>query len=215
MRSYLDFEKPVAELEAKVLELRQLAEKGDAVAIGEELTRLEAKAEKALADLYANLTPWQKTQVARHPQRPHFSDFVTALVDDFTPLSGDRHFGEDAAIVGGFGWFRGRSICVLGQEKGSGTEARIKHNFGMARPEGYRKAVRLMQLADRFRLAARFTGRYHRCVSRRGRGRTRSGRSHRAGDRCFAFAGRAKYRRRSRRRRLRRRHRDRELATAS
>ena len=152
MRSYLDFEKPVAELEAKVLELRQLAEKGDAVAIGEELTRLEAKAEKALADLYANLTPWQKTQVARHPQRPHFSDFVTALVRDFTPLSGDRHFGEDAAIVGGFGWFRGRSICVLGQEKGSGTEARIKHNFGMARPEGYRKAVRLMQLADRFGL---------------------------------------------------------------
>ncbi len=152
MRSYLDFEKPVAELEAKVLELRQLAAKGDAVAIGEELTWLEAKAEKALADLYANLTPWQKTQVARHPQRPHFSDYVKALVRDFTPLSGDRQFGEDAAIVGGFGWFRGRAICVLGQEKGSGTEARIKHNFGMARPEGYRKAVRLMQLADRFDL---------------------------------------------------------------
>src|SRR5580692_6149187 len=152
MRSYLDFEKPVAELEAKVLELRQLAAKGDAVAIGEELTWLEAKAEKALADLYANLTPWQKTQVARHPQRPHFSDYVKALVRDFTPLSGDRQFGEDAAIVGGFGWFRGRAICVLGQEKGSGTESRIKHNFGMARPEGYRKAVRLMQLADRFGL---------------------------------------------------------------
>ncbi len=152
MRIYLDFEKPVAELETKVLELRQLAAKGDAVAIGEELTRLEAKAEKALADLYANLTPWQKTQVARHPQRPHFSDYVTALMRDFTPLSGDRQFGEDAAIVGGFGWFRGRAICVLGQEKGSGTEARIKHNFGMARPEGFRKAVRLMQLADRFGL---------------------------------------------------------------
>ena len=152
MRSYLDFEKPVAELEAKVLELRELAAKGDAVAIGEELTWLEAKAEKALADLYANLTPWQKTQVARHPQRPHFCDYVKALVRDFTPLSGDRQFGEDAAIVGGFGWFRGRAICVLGQEKGSGTEARIKHNFGMARPEGYRKAVRLMQLADRFGL---------------------------------------------------------------
>jgi acetyl-CoA carboxylase carboxyl transferase subunit alpha len=152
MRTYLDFEKPVAELEAKVLELRVLAAKGDAVAIGEELTRLEAKAEKALADLYANLTPWQKTQVARHPQRPHFSDYIKALVQGFTPLSGDRQFGEDPAIVGGFGWFRGRSICILGQEKGSDTEARIKHNFGMARPEGYRKAVRLMQLADRFGL---------------------------------------------------------------
>jgi acetyl-CoA carboxylase carboxyl transferase subunit alpha len=152
MRTYLDFEKPVAELEAKVLELRVLTAKGDAVAIGEELTRLEAKAEKALADLYANLTPWQKTQVARHPRRPHFSDYVKALVRDFTPLSGDRQFGEDPAIVGGFGWFRGRSICVLGQEKGSGTEDRIKHNFGMARPEGYRKAVRLMQLAGRFGL---------------------------------------------------------------
>ena len=153
MRIYLDFEKPVAELEAKVLELRMLAEKGDAaVAIGEELTRLEAKAEKALAELYANLTPWQKTQVARHPQRPHFSHYIKTLIEDFTPLSGDRKFGEDAAVVGGFGWFRGRSICVIGQEKGSDTEARIKHNFGMARPEGYRKAVRLIELADHFGL---------------------------------------------------------------
>ncbi|HTV34314.1 MAG TPA: acetyl-CoA carboxylase carboxyltransferase subunit alpha [Methylocella sp.] len=153
MRIYLDFEKPVAELEAKVLELRMLAEKGDAaVAIGEELTRLEAKAEKALAELYANLTPWQKTQVARHPQRPHFSHYIKTLIEDFIPLSGDRKFGEDAAVVGGFGWFRGRSICVIGQEKGSDTEARIKHNFGMARPEGYRKAVRLIELADHFGL---------------------------------------------------------------
>lgn len=152
MRTYLDFEKPVAELEAKVLELRALAEKGDAVAIGEELTKLEAKAEKALSDLYANLTPWQKTQVARHPQRPHFSDYIRTLIEDFTPLSGDRKFADDLAVVGGFGWFRGRSICILGQEKGSDTEARIKHNFGMARPEGYRKAVRLMQLADHFGL---------------------------------------------------------------
>jgi acetyl-CoA carboxylase carboxyl transferase subunit alpha len=152
MRSYLDFEKPVAELEAKVQELRQVAAQGDSVAIGEELSRLEAKAEKALADLYADLTPWQKTQVARHPQRPHLIDYVKALVTDFTPLSGDRQFGEDAAIIGGFGWFRGRSICIIGQEKGSDTEARIRHNFGMARPEGYRKAVRLMQLADRFGL---------------------------------------------------------------
>jgi acetyl-CoA carboxylase carboxyl transferase subunit alpha len=152
MRTYLDFEKPVAELEAKIVELRQLAAQGDAVAIGEEVSRLEAKAEKALVDLYAALTPWQKTQVARHPQRPHFSDYVRGLVRDFTPLSGDRQFGEDAAIVGGFGWFRGRAICILGQEKGSDTEGRIRHNFGMARPEGYRKAVRLMQLADRFGL---------------------------------------------------------------
>lgn len=152
MRTYLDFEKPVAELEAKVLELRELSSQGDAVAIGEELSRLEAKAEKALADLYANLTPWQKTQVARHPQRPHFSAYVNGLVTGFTPLSGDRRFGEDAAIVGGFGWFRGQAICIIGQEKGSDTEGRIRHNFGMARPEGYRKAVRLMQLADRFGL---------------------------------------------------------------
>jgi acetyl-CoA carboxylase carboxyl transferase subunit alpha len=152
MRTYLDFEKPVAELEAKVLELRQLAAKGDGVAIGEEVSRLEAKAEKALADLYASLTPWQKTQVARHPQRPHFCDYVKGLMQGFTPLSGDRQYGEDAAIVGGFGWFRGRAICILGQEKGSATEERIKHNFGMARPEGYRKAIRLMQLAGRFGL---------------------------------------------------------------
>jgi acetyl-CoA carboxylase carboxyl transferase subunit alpha len=152
MRSYLDFEKPVAELEAKVQELRQVEAKGDSVGIGEELTRLEGKAEKALSDLYANLTPWQKTLVARHPQRPHFNDYVKALVTDFTPLAGDRLFGEDAAIVGGFGWFRGRAICLIGQEKGSDTQARIRHNFGMARPEGYRKAVRLMQVADRFDL---------------------------------------------------------------
>jgi acetyl-CoA carboxylase carboxyl transferase subunit alpha len=152
MQSYLDFEKPVAELEAKVQELRQLAAQGDAVVIGDELARLEGKAEKALADLYANLTPWQKTQVARHPQRPHFGDYIKALITGFTPLSGDRQFGEDAAIVGGFGWFRGRSVCVIGQEKGFDTSGRIKHNFGMARPEGYRKAARLMQLADRFGL---------------------------------------------------------------
>ncbi|MBO0734585.1 MAG: acetyl-CoA carboxylase carboxyltransferase subunit alpha [Methylocapsa sp.] len=152
MRSYFDFEKPVAELEAKVLELRELSARGDAVAIGEELSRLEAKAEKALADLYANLTPWQKTQVARHPQRPHFGDYIRGLVQEFTPFSGDRQFGEDAAIVAGFGWFSGRAVCFLGQEKGSDTEARIKHNFGMARPEGYRKAIRIMQLACRFGL---------------------------------------------------------------
>jgi acetyl-CoA carboxylase carboxyl transferase subunit alpha len=150
MRTYLDFEKPVADLEAKVDELRVLEQNGNAVSIGEELTRLEVKAAKALHDLYGALTPWQKTQVARHPQRPHFTDYVNALVTEFTPLAGDRLFGEDQAIVGGFGRFRGRPICVIGQEKGADTETRIKHNFGMARPEGYRKAVRLMQLADRF-----------------------------------------------------------------
>jgi acetyl-CoA carboxylase carboxyl transferase subunit alpha len=152
MRTYLDFEKPVAELETKVEELRQLAEKGDGVSIGEELVKLEAKAAKALADLYGTLTPWQKIQVARHAERPHFSDYVKTLVSEFTPLAGDRHFGEDAAVVGGFGRFRGQPICVIGQEKGSDTQSRLQHNFGMARPEGYRKAIRLMELADRFGL---------------------------------------------------------------
>src|SRR5437588_10629869 len=150
MRSYLDFEKPVAELDSKVDELRALAAAGSD--IGEEILRLEDKAGQALAELYANLTPWQKTLVARHPQRPHFTDFVNALISEFTPLAGDRKFGEDEALMGGFGRFRGESICVIGQEKGSSTESRIKHNFGMARPEGYRKAVRLMELADRFEI---------------------------------------------------------------
>jgi len=150
MRIYLDFEKPVGELEAKVKELRALAETGDVVAIGDEITRLEAKADAALEEIYANLTPWQKTQVARHPERPHCLDYVAALITDFTPFSGDRKFGDDAAIIGGFGRFQGESICVIGHEKGSSTESRIKHNFGMARPEGYRKAKRLMELADRF-----------------------------------------------------------------
>jgi acetyl-CoA carboxylase carboxyl transferase subunit alpha len=152
MRSYLDFEKPVADLEAKVEELRALSNGGDTASIGEELTRLEAKAAKALSDLYEKLSPWQKTQVARHPQRPHFTDYVKGLVAEFTPLAGDRHFGEDGAILGGFGRFRGQPVCVLGQEKGANTESRLEHNFGMARPEGYRKAVRLMELADRFDL---------------------------------------------------------------
>src|ERR1700681_12085 len=150
MRSYLDFEKPVAEIEAKVEELRALAETGAAVVVGEEIARLEAKASAALDELYAELTPWQKPQVARHPQRPHCLDYVAALITDFTPLAGDRKFGDDDAVVGGFGRFNGESICVIGQEKGSTTEDRIRHNFGMARPEGYRKAVRLMEMADRF-----------------------------------------------------------------
>ncbi len=150
VRSYLDFEKPVAELEAKAEELRAIGETGDGVAIGEEVGRLEAKAAEALKELYADLTPWQKTQVARHPQRPHALDYIAALIDDFMPLAGDRKFGDDEAIVGGFGRFQGESVCVLGQEKGSDTESRLKHNFGMAKPEGYRKAVRLMEMADRF-----------------------------------------------------------------
>jgi acetyl-CoA carboxylase carboxyl transferase subunit alpha len=150
MRSYLDFEKPVAELDAKVDELRAVEASGESVAVGEEISRIEAKATQALKDLYASLTPWQKTQVARHPQRPHCLDYVSALLSTFFPLAGDRKFGEDDAIVGGFGRFRGESVCVIGHEKGSSTESRLKHNFGMARPEGYRKAVRLMEMADRF-----------------------------------------------------------------
>jgi acetyl-CoA carboxylase carboxyl transferase subunit alpha len=150
MRSYLDFEKPVAELEAKVEELRAMGETGNAVAISEEIGRLESKAALALQELYSELTPWQKTQVARHPQRPHCLDYIAGLVSSFIPLAGDRKFGDDAAIVGGFGRFRGESVCVIGHEKGSDTESRLKHNFGMARPEGYRKAVRLMDMADRF-----------------------------------------------------------------
>src|SRR5215813_4577906 len=150
MRSYLDFEKPVAELEAKVEEMRALQASGDAIAIGEEINRIEIKAGQALKELYANLTPWQKTQVARHPERPRCLDYVGGLVTDFVPFAGDRKFGDDEAIVGGFGRFRGESVCVVGHERGSTTESRLKHNFGMARPEGYRKAVRLMEMADRF-----------------------------------------------------------------
>jgi acetyl-CoA carboxylase carboxyl transferase subunit alpha len=151
MRSYLDFEKPVAELEAKVEELRAMQAAGTGAAdIAEDIGRLESKAAQALRDLYAELTPWQKTQVARHPERPHCLDYIAALITEFVPFAGDRKFSEDQAIVGGFGRFSGESICVIGHEKGSTTESRLKHNFGMARPEGYRKAVRLMEMADRF-----------------------------------------------------------------
>jgi len=152
MRSYLDFEKPVAELEAKLEEMRGLQAGGESAAIGDEINRIEGKAAQALKELYAELTPWQKTQVARHPQRPHCLDFISQLIEDYTPLAGDRCYGEDAAIVGGFGRFCGESVCVLGQEKGSDTDGRLKHNFGMARPEGYRKAVRLMDMADHFEI---------------------------------------------------------------
>jgi len=152
MRTYLDFEKPIAELESKVAELKALAAEQRSVSIEEELAKLEAKAREALEETYAELTPWQKTQVARHPDRPHFRHYIDGLVQDFTPLSGDRSFAEDQAILGGIGRLSGRSVMVLGHEKGSDTEGRIRHNFGMARPEGYRKAVRLMDMADRFSL---------------------------------------------------------------
>ncbi len=150
VRTYLDFEKPIAELESKVAELKALGGDDTGVSITEEVKKLEQKAEAALVDIYSKLTPWQKTQVARHPERPHCLDYVEALIEDFTPLAGDRYFAEDAAIVGGLGIFRGRSVMVIGHEKGSDTESRIRHNFGMAKPEGYRKAVRLMRMAERF-----------------------------------------------------------------
>jgi acetyl-CoA carboxylase carboxyl transferase subunit alpha len=145
----LDFEKPITELEGKVKELRRLMD-GSELDLADEIARLEARAARLLSQTYAKLTPWQKTQVARHPDRPHFSDYVQTLVSDFTPLAGDRQFAEDPAIVGGLGRFRGRSVLIMGHEKGRETEDRVRHNFGMARPEGYRKAVRLMRLAERF-----------------------------------------------------------------
>lgn len=150
MHTYLDFEKPLAELEGKVQELKLLAAKDTGVSVSDEVSKLEQKAAFLLQDLYKDLTPWQKLQVARHPRRPHFVDYVERLIEDFTPLAGDRVFGEDQAIVGGLGRFRGRSVMVMGHEKGSDTQSRMKHNFGMATPEGYRKAVRLMELAERF-----------------------------------------------------------------
>jgi acetyl-CoA carboxylase carboxyl transferase subunit alpha len=152
IRTYLDFEKPIAELESKIAELRALEGDEKSVSIEEEIKKLEQKARSALVDMYAKLTPWQKTLVARHQDRPHCLDFVHTLVEDFTPLAGDRYFAEDEAIVGGLGRFRGRSVMVIGHEKGSDTDSRIRHNFGMAKPEGYRKAVRLMEMADRFGL---------------------------------------------------------------
>ncbi|HEX9932916.1 MAG TPA: acetyl-CoA carboxylase carboxyltransferase subunit alpha [Allosphingosinicella sp.] len=149
MATFLDFEKPIAELEARVAELRETASAGS-LNIEAEIDRLGAKAERMLRETYQRLTPWQKTQVARHPERPHFKDYVAALIEDFVPLAGDRNFGEDQAIVGGLGRFRGRKLMVIGHEKGDDTASRLRHNFGMAKPEGYRKAIRLMQLADRF-----------------------------------------------------------------
>ncbi|WP_374444975.1 acetyl-CoA carboxylase carboxyltransferase subunit alpha [Stella sp.] len=151
MRSFLDFEQPIAELESKIEELRHLPGAAD-INIADEVAKLQGKAERLLRQTYARLTPWQKVQVARHPERPHLSDYLAALVTDFTPLAGDRTFAEDRAIIGGLGRFRGTPVMVMGQEKGADTESRVRHNFGMARPEGYRKARRLMELADRFGL---------------------------------------------------------------
>jgi acetyl-CoA carboxylase carboxyl transferase subunit alpha len=151
MTTYLDFEKPLAELESRIEELRETAEESD-LNIDAEIERLQAKSDRMLREAYARLTPWQKTQVARHPDRPHLKDHVAALIEDFMPLAGDRNFGEDQAIVGGLGRLGGRRVMVIGHEKGDDTASRLKHNFGMAKPEGYRKAVRLMQLADRFGL---------------------------------------------------------------
>ncbi len=151
MIAYLEFEKPVAQLQERIAELRSASE-GDDVDISAELARLESKSADLLASTYASLTPWQKTQVARHPQRPHFCDFVQHAFDDFVPLGGDRNFGDDQAIMGGFARLKGRRIMLIGHEKGHDTESRIRHNFGMGKPEGYRKAIRLMELAGRFGL---------------------------------------------------------------
>lgn len=151
MASFLDFEKPIAELQAKIDELRDTAA-GGAVDISGEVARLQAKSDKLLRDTYARLTPWQKTQVARHGDRPHFKHYLAGLFEDFMPLAGDRSFADDQAILGGLARFRGRRVMVIGHEKGDDTASRLRHNFGMGKPEGYRKAIRLMALADRFGL---------------------------------------------------------------
>lgn len=151
MATFLDFEKPIAELEARVSELRQTASAGE-LNIDAEIERLEAKSQKLLRETYGRLTPWQKTQVARHPDRPHFKDYVAGLIDNFVPLAGDRAFADDQAIMGGLGRLNGRKVMLIGHEKGDDTASRLRHNFGMAKPEGYRKAIRLMRLADRFGL---------------------------------------------------------------
>ncbi len=152
MQEFLDFEAPVAELEGKIAELRALAQSDASVSIADEIKSLETKATKLLSSLYTDLNPWQKSQVARHRQRPHALDYIKALITDFVPLAGDRKFAEDEAVVGGLGRFKGQGVVVIGQEKGDDTQSRLKHNWGMARPEGYRKAVRLMEMADRFGL---------------------------------------------------------------
>ncbi|MAP95446.1 MAG: acetyl-CoA carboxylase carboxyl transferase subunit alpha [Ponticaulis sp.] len=152
MNTYLDFEKPLAELDRKIAELEGLSSSDEGMSLGDEISKLRDKSARQLHDLYKNLDAWRKTQVARHPERPHFKDYVKYAFEDFVPLAGDRVFGEDEAIIGGVASFRGQSVVVMGHEKGRTTENRIKHNFGMAHPEGYRKAVRLMNLAEQFKL---------------------------------------------------------------
>ena len=152
MHTYLDFEEPVAKLEGKIAELRARASEDDSLSVDDEISQLEAKAQKSLKDLYGSLNPWQKTQVARHPSRPHFEDYAARLFTEFAPFAGDRKFAEDHAIIGGPARFDGAPVMVIGQEKGHDTDTRLKRNFGMARPEGYRKAVRLMETAERFGL---------------------------------------------------------------
>jgi acetyl-CoA carboxylase carboxyl transferase subunit alpha len=152
IRTYLKWEAPLLELERKVAELKTLNAGDNSVSIADEISKLQQKSRQSLVDMYAKLTPWQKTEVARHPERPHSLDFINGLIEDFVPLAGDRYFAEDAAIMGGMGSFRGRSVVVMGHEKGADTEGRIRHNFGMAKPEGYRKAIRLMELAERFEM---------------------------------------------------------------
>ncbi len=152
MIEFLDFESAVADLEGKIAELKTIAQGDAKVSIADDVKSLEKKSNKILADLYLGLTPWNKAQVARHRQRPHALDYIAALITDFVPLAGDRKFAEDEAVVGGLGRFNGQAVVVIGQEKGSDTQSRLKHNFGMAKPEGYRKAVRLMEMADKFGL---------------------------------------------------------------
>ena len=153
MISFLDFEKPIAELEARIHDLRQLdGEQEGGANIEEEVSRLQTKADQLLRETYGKLTPWQKVQVARHPNRPQFGDYINSMIEDFTPLAGDRAYADDKAITGGMGRFRGRAVMVIGHEKGTDMQSRVRHNFGMARPEGYRKAARLMRLAERFNL---------------------------------------------------------------
>lgn len=152
MHTYLDFEKPISDLEGKILELKKLNAEGESIDTSEEISRLEARVQDAMKDIYSKLSAWQKTHVARHPQRPHFVDYAKALFTDFTPLAGDRKFSEDAAIQAGLARFNGIPVAVLGQEKGHDTKTRLKHNFGSPRPEGYRKAIRILELADRFNL---------------------------------------------------------------
>ena len=159
MNVFLDFEKQIADLEGKIEELRQFGTKdgnseakSNGLNIDEEIARLQGKTAQMIADTYAKLTPWQKTQVARHPARPHFSEYIAALVSEFTPLAGDRLYGDDRAIVAGLGRFRGQPVAIIGHEKGNDTKSRLKHNFGMAMPEGYRKVQRLLEMADRFEL---------------------------------------------------------------